>query len=361
MKTLLFTLEFPPFKGGIANYYGNLTNYWPLGEELVVLNNNKGELDNYHGFLSWWRSYGELKRKISSSKIDYVIVGHILPLGTVAMLLSLFQPLKYAVFLHGLDWTSALKSWRKRILVSFILRRSDRIICANSYVAARVNEFYPSGEDKVAIINPGVASQAPYIDPLDLQDLQKTYNLENKITLFSLGRLIKRKGVDQTIKALASIPKSLLNNLVYFIAGTGSDESYLRKLVPQFLHDKIIFLGEISEKEKWLWLKQADIFLMPARDIEGDYEGFGIVYLEANLSSCPVIAGNSGGVPDAVEDNYSGLLVDPLDSNSIKEAIITLANDKELRQKLGRQGRERAINDFNWEKQISQLASLITH
>lgn len=360
MKTLLFTLEYPPFNGGIANYYGNLANYWPLGENLVILNNNQGELVPRRGFLAWWPAYGILKRKITKSQIDYVIVGQILPLGTVTWLLSFFQPLKYAIFLHGLDLTCVLRSPRKKLLARLILKRSTKIIAANSYVAAKVEEFYPAASEKIVLVNPGIPAGAPLVNPLDLQELKTSYNLEGKIVLFSLGRLVRRKGFDQTIKALAQIPKPLINNLIYFIGGIGPQEDYLRHLVPARLAKQIFFLGELSEKEKWNWLKQCDIFIMPARDIDGDFEGFGIVYLEANLSSKPVIAGNSGGVSDAVIDGYTGLVVDPEDLDTLRQAIIKLATDQDLRIKLGDQGLARAIREFNWEYQAAKLAKIIS-
>ncbi len=361
MRTLLFTLEFPPFKGGVANYYGNLVTYWPIDENLWVLDNQQGRLQRGSGFLAWRYAYGALKRKVNKSKIDYVLVGQILPLGTVTALLSLFQPLKYAIFLHGMDLSYALKIRRKRLLAKFILRRADKIICANNYVATKVIDFYPAGQEKITVLNPGIVIGHPNIDSQKLQKLSDIYHLENKINLFSLGRLIKRKGVDQVIRALAEIPESLLNNLVYFIAGSGQAEDYLRALVPPKLNSKIIFLGNLSETDKWLWFKKADIFLMPAREIAEDFEGFGIVYLEANLSSLPVIAGRSGGVADAVIDGYNGLMVDPENIISIKEAIIKLATNADLRQELGEQGRIRAIKNFNWEKQVSKLLKIIKH
>jgi phosphatidylinositol alpha-1,6-mannosyltransferase len=359
MKTLLFTLEFPPFHGGVANYYGNLVNYWPLGEELLVLDNNEGKLNRGRGFLSWRWAYGALKRKVTKNKIDYVLVGQILPLGTVAWFLSLSQPLKYAVFLHGMDWTLARKNWEKKLLSGLILRRAAKIICANGYVADQVEAAYPDFKGKIALVNPGIASGVPYTNPQDSVDLQTSYDLSGKTVLFSLGRLVRRKGVDLTIKALEQIPEPQINNLLYFIAGTGQEESYLRQLVPARLTKQIIFLGELTEKEKWLWLKQADIFIMPARNISGDFEGFGIVYLEANLCEKPVIAGNFGGVRDAVVDNYNGLLVDPEKVDSIARAIIKLAGNPALRQTLGRQGRERAVAEFNWEKQTAKILDLI--
>lgn len=359
MKTLLFTSEFPPFKGGVANYYGQLANYWPINEKLLVLNNNKGELIKNSDFLPWWPAIGALKRKIGKNQIDYVLVGQLLPLGTVTWFLSWFYPFQYAVFLHGMDLSFALRSGRKKWLASLILKRADRIICANSYVAEKVEEFYQGGS-KISVVNPGVPAGAPPVDAKDLMELDNTYNLAGKTVLFSLGRLVKRKGVDQTIKALEEITEPVIDNLIYFIGGAGPREEYLRRLVPDRLAKKIIFLGELSEKEKWLWLKRSDIFIMPARNIDGDFEGFGIVYLEANLSGKPVIAGNAGGIKDAVRDNYNGLLVDPENPVSIKEAIHKLALDKNLCEKLGQQGRQRAIQEFNWEKQTAKLVGVIT-
>lgn len=360
MKTLLLTLEFPPFRGGVANYYGHLAGYWPLGESLIVLNNNKRELINRgHGFLTWWPAIWAVKRKIKTSKIDYILVGQVLPLGTVAWLLSLFRPVKYAVFLHGMDFAFALKTPRKKWLTGLILKRADKIICANSYVAKKTGEFYPAGSEKIAVVNPGIIPGAPAINPSDLAEIRTKYSLKGKIVLLTLGRLALRKGVDQTIKALKKIPKPLIDNLIYFIAGAGRNEEYLRRLAPPKFKKKIIFLGELAEDEKWTWLSLGDIFIMPAREIAGDFEGFGIVYLEANLCGKPVIAGDSGGIRDAIIDGYNGILVDPEDEISVKQGIIKLASDAELRKKLGRQGRERAIKEFNWEKQISKLMKII--
>ena len=300
-----------------------------------------------------------LKRKIIKSHIDYVLVGQILPLGTVTWLLSLFQPLKYAVFLHGLDLTAALKTSRKRWLSRLILNKAKTIICANSYVAEKAGEFYAPLKEKIVIIDPGVPGGVPNTNPVILEELKDKYNLAGKTVLLSLGRLVRRKGVDQAITAFAELPQPLLDNLIYFIVGAGDEEDYLRGLVSSKFIGKIVFLGEISEDDKWAWLKLCDIFIMPARDIKGDFEGFGIVYLEANLNGKAVIAGSAGGVRDAVIDGYNGLLVDPEDTGSIKQAIIKLATDPIMRAKMGQQGRERALKEFNWEKQVAKVVAAI--
>jgi phosphatidylinositol alpha-1,6-mannosyltransferase len=94
---------------------------------------------------------------------------------------------------------------------------------------------------------------------------------------------------------------------------------------------------------------------MIARDLNGDFEGFGIVYLEAALMSKPVIAGLSGGVADAVVNNESGLLVDPEDISVVSQALTKLLNDEELAKRLGKNACERAQNSFNWTQQAEIL------
>jgi phosphatidylinositol alpha-1,6-mannosyltransferase len=98
---------------------------------------------------------------------------------------------------------------------------------------------------------------------------------------------------------------------------------------------------------------------MTSKNIDGDYEGFGIVYLEANLHNLPVIAGDSGGVSDAVSDNFSGLLVDPNDIKDISQTITKLAKDSDLRNKLGGQGRLRVINEFNWKNLAQKFYDIV--
>ncbi|MFZ4632352.1 MAG: glycosyltransferase family 4 protein [Patescibacteria group bacterium] len=359
MKTLLFTLEYPPFHGGVANYYGNMAKYWPIEEKLVVLDNGKHELLNNKWPLSWLLAFPLLKRRLIKEKIDYLLVGQILPLGTLAYIVSWLVPIKYGVFLHGMDLALALRSPRKRFLSKLILNRADKIISANSYVKEKLVEFIPELEYKTKIVNPGIEGGVPYVNPIEITEIRNTYNLEGKTILFSLGRLVKRKGVDNVIKAINEMPEELSHNLIYFIAGEGAREQYLKDLIPLKYLKKIIFLGSLTESEKWAWLKLSDIFLMPSRDIAGDFEGFGIVYLEANLCGKPVIAGNSGGVKDAVVNEVTGLLVDPENIGDIGAAIIRLVNDKNICEKLGEQGRERAIKDFNWEKQALSISEFI--
>jgi phosphatidyl-myo-inositol dimannoside synthase len=360
MKLLLFTLEYPPFKGGIANYYGNLVKCWPLAENIFVLNNNDHKLiNNRYLFFKWLPSLKELRKTINKFKIEHILVGQILPLGLAALIINLHGRVKYSVLLHGLDFSLATKFWRKRLITKIILSQAEKIICANGYTSALVKNFL--GADftgKIFTVNPGV-NISLNSDHAGTEQLKNRYNLADKFILLSVGRLVKRKGFDYVIDCLPNLNKKI-PNLVYVIIGHGQELNHIQSLIEKYhLTDQVIIIEKNSDQERDSWYQLCDIFIMPSRNLKGDYEGFGIVYLEANLAGKPVIAGRSGGVGEAIIDGFNGLMVDSENKNEILEAILKLAHDRNLREKLGRQGRERTIKEFNWLDQVNKIFKII--
>lgn len=359
MKFLLTTLEYFPFKGGVANYYTNLVHHWPGPAEIIVLDNKNNKLLRKTGSLRWLRAILSIKREIKKNKIDHILVGQVLPLGTAVFILSLITKTKYSLFFHGLDLSLASKNSWKRFLSKKIINRAEKIICANSFVSEKLKDQYKLDGSKIKVVNPGV-NNFNFNNQDKKNELVKKYNLSACKIIFSLGRLVKRKGFDYSILSLKTIFEQNENlNLKYIISGTGPDEKYLKDLAlktfGENFSEKIIFTGEISEEEKWTFLSLSDIFMMPARNIAGDYEGFGIVFLEAGLLSKPVIAGKSGGISDAVVDGLNGLMVNPESPEDIAQAILKLIENPELAQKLGGSGQERAVNDFNWSNQAKEI------
>jgi len=359
MKTLLFTLEYPPFHGGVANYYGNLAKHWPKPGEISILNNNDGYLiNNKLPLLKWLPAYFALSQKIKQEKIGHIIVGQILPLGTAALIYSWFYKTKYSIFLHGMDLTYAIKNPRKKWLAKEILKSAEKIICINNYTADLTKQFFPLSSNRVITVNPGIDPALP-INQEDILKLKEKYNLQNKIILLSVGRLVKRKGFDKVIEALPEALKQV-PNLIYIIIGDGKEiENWRFKIENLKLEKYIYIINQTTDQERDIWYSASDIFIMPSRNIDGDFEGFGIVYLEANSAGKPVIAGRSGGVQDAVIEGLNGLLVNPEDISEIASAIIKLADNPELRQKLGEQGRLRVINEFSWKKQINKIYNIL--
>lgn len=359
MKILLTTLEYPPFKGGVSNYYYNLVSHYSKDDEIFVLDNSNEKLVNLKYKPSWLVAFISIYKEIKTKNINHVIVGHILPIGTVVYLLSFIINFRYSLILHGMDFAYSQKSNRKRFLARLILKKAEYVFCGNSYTKNLVSNFLGNKFlNKISVNNPGIVlNQAAEIDSHELEDVFiKRHNLKGKFVLLSVGRLVERKGFDLVIDSVIELNN---NNIVYVIIGDGPDKDRLLNKITD-TQNIILFNEKINDKEKFTWYNLCDAFIMPSRNIDGDFEGFGIVYLEANLFSKPVIAGNSGGAGDAVIDGVNGLMVNPTSKSDIKNAILKLYNDNQYKIKLGKQGRERAMNDFNWDKQIKKISDKIS-
>jgi phosphatidylinositol alpha-1,6-mannosyltransferase len=139
-------------------------------------------------------------------------------------------------------------------------------------------------------------------------------------------------------------------NIVYLIGGEGPALDSIRsKIVEKKLEQNVKLLGVISNKELVLYHSIGDIFIMPNRTLlDGDTEGFGIVFIEANAAGNPVIGGKAGGATDAIQDGVTGFLVNPTDSYEIATAICRLTNDYKEARQMGQNGRERAWHHFRW-------------
>ncbi len=351
MKLLLCTLDYPPRLGGVATYYENLIKSWPEAGAWTVLDNNQEALLTKTGPWRWRRAIAALIKANRLNKPDLIFLGQILPLGPAALLANLFSPFKFGVFFHGMDLTFALKTPRKRFLTGLTCRRAKIIVCVNSHVKEILLAAWPKLADKIILLHPGATAIAS--DSKIIEAFHQSYDLNGKKIIFSIGRLVKRKGFDQVIRALNLVDNK---DWRYLLAGDGPEAASLKNLAAQSPYAKqIIFTGSLTEKEKWSCLNLCDIFITTSRDLDGDFEGFGIVYLEANLMGKPVIAGASGGVADAVIPGVNGLLVDPENPTAIAAAIMRLLNNPEEAKRLGRAGKDRAERDFSWAGQADKL------
>jgi phosphatidylinositol alpha-1,6-mannosyltransferase len=361
MKYLLITLEYPPYHGGVANYYSNLVKHSP--EKITVMTNESGRLvDDRWPVVKWLPSLWWIALELKRNSYRYLLVGQILPVGTAVWALSYLFNFKYGVFLHGLDLSLAQATPVKLWLTKHILERADKIISANSRTAQEAKKLLPgSAWGKVAVVNPGIDVKPLVYDEAIIKNLKKRYQLESATVFLTVARLVKRKGVDTVLRALAEARK-INPNLAYVIIGQGEEADNLRHLISDLkLEACVKLLTRIDDVEKTHWLQLCDVFVMVSRDLDGDYEGFGIVYLEAGLAGKPVIAGNSGGVADAVIDDETGIMIEPDNLQALTDVILELAEFEGLRRRLGDAGRLRAINNFNWNNQAKKIFDLISH
>ena len=186
---------------------------------------------------------------------------------------------------------------------------------------------------------------------------RRELGLDGRKVMVSLCRLVPRKGIDTVLEALPAIFKGV-PEVQYIVAGDGPDRTRLERLAERLGVTPLVrFLGLVPDDQVAPLLHMADVFVMPAREERPDVEGFGLVFLEANACGTPVIGSTSGGIPDAVVDGETGLLVPPLAPGPLADAAIRLLNDADLRGRLGRAGRERVLREGTWERVVAQLSA----
>jgi phosphatidylinositol alpha-1,6-mannosyltransferase len=149
----------------------------------------------------------------------------------------------------------------------------------------------------------------------------------------------------------------------YLIAGTGPEEQKLRQLTGQLgIQERVTFTGYVASETLPSFYHLCDIMLLANRkEPNGDVEGFGIVFLEANAAGKPVIGGRSGGAIEAVADGVTGRLVDPDASMQLETALRELLENPNVRQTMGAAGRRRVESEFNWKQRAQSLDEVNRH
>ena len=197
---------------------------------------------------------------------------------------------------------------------------------------------------------------------LDLETIRIERRSErSEVTLLSVGRLVARKGHSEVLRAIAILSKKFME-LRYVVVGDGPEKAALEKQVGQQLglDDQVSFVGEVDDASLANWYRRADLFVMPSQHLPSlrEVEGFGIVYLEASAFGLPVVATRSGGIPEAVLHDHTGLLVDPSDPEDLTIKLQRLISDPDLRLRLGRDGRKRVLTEMNWDRSVEMVMQL---
>lgn len=380
VRILVVTPDFPLWDGGIATVALEVANgLQRLGHEIVVLAPSQDPRDReYDGTLPYetvrlrnvkarhvktlYHAW-ETARLVRLRRFDVVMAQSWFPSGIAACWASGRYGVPYTVTVHGNEilhhrfrtpyWTG----WMHRVFEA-----ASAVLCVSSATAGKILSVLGAGETlerKIRVVRNGVdpdrfiAVAAPSV--------RGRYGLEGKKVILTLARLVERKGQDKLIEALPAIRREI-PDVRYVICGKGSDEARLRRIAAeQGVSEEVVFAGFVPNEVRGAFYDACDIYAMPSREIpeKGDVEGFGITYLEANAFGKPVIGGRSGGVSEAVIDGLTGILVDPCDVEEIASACIRLLKDPDLSERLGRQGRDRVRQEFNWDGICRELADIM--
>lgn len=362
---LFVTNDFGPRAGGIETFIIGLIQRRPYGQTIVYTSFQK-DSEQYDD--DWLSNYGvrvirdrskillptpsvaiRLRSIIKREGITTAAFGAAAPLGLLSASMKGAGVIRTVALTHGHEvW------WAKVFPFNLLLRRIGSTVDVLTYLGEFTrNAISKSLNDKaqhsMVKIAPGI--DVNHFIPMDASILRETLGIGEKKVIVSVGRLVHRKGQDHLIEAMPEILDSVADAHLLLV-GEGPYRDHLHKLVKQRnLEGSVTFIGRIKYKDLPMYLCAGDIFAMPSRSrLMGlEVEGLGIVYLEASSCGLPVLAGNSGGAPDAVVQNETGLVVNGTENKQIAAAAIELLTNVALSQKMGIAGRQWIIENWRWE------------
>jgi phosphatidylinositol alpha-1,6-mannosyltransferase len=279
-----------------------------------------------------------------------------LPEGLVAWAVARLTFRPVVIYAHGEELTTWGRGGKYRAM-RFALRHADRVIANSEHTRDTLLEM-DIDATRITIIYPGV-DVAVFKPGLDARGLRDSLGIRpDEKLVFSVGRLSRRKGFDQMIRAVAQLRAEGIA-LRYVIAGIGEDAAYLDGLIAEHqVQDITHRIGAVNEADLPRWLNACDLFAMPNREINGDNEGFGMVFIEAAACGKPSLAGEAGGTGSAVLHNQTGLRVDGLSVDAVVAGLRSLLTQPTLSHEWGRHAYQRVQREFSWERVAEKTRQL---
>lgn len=281
-------------------------------------------------------------------RFDAIHAFRALPEGLVAWLVARLTFRPVVIYAHGEELTTWGRGGKYKAM-RFALRHADRVIANSTYtrdtlVAMDVDPH------RIRLVHPGV-DLARFRPGLDVTGLREGLGIAAEESLiFAVGRLSRRKGFDRLVEAVAGLRQEGMP-VRCVLAGIGEDAEYLDGLIAGLSMNGIVHrIGPVAEADLPRWMNACDLFAMPNREINGDTEGFGMVFIEAGACGKPVVGGRAGGVPSAVDDDVTGVLVNGDDTADVQLAMKRLLSDPAWARSLGEAGMRRARERFSWER-----------
>lgn len=382
---LLLTFDFPPMGGGIARWMGELarsyppgelvvsTGMWPDSEESDAAVPQKVDrialsakrLKTLQGLLLWSHRASVLARSLSP---EFTWCGNFKPATYPARWVHERQGVPYGIIFHGAD----LLRLQHHVHQSAVKRRAAEVLLRSAAVLV-TNSRWTADLCRQVLTEVGFGADSHDVrvvplgtDPgrfrpgLDTAAVRAKYRLEPGRWLLTVARLMEHKGIDMAIRAFAQIA-NVYPDLRYAVAGGGTLRKPLEGLALSLgVGDRVRFLGAVPDAELPALLNVADIYVGVSRALGDQVEGFGIALTEASASGVPVVAGTSGGMPDAVREGETGLLANSEDPAAVAASLRRLLDDESLRAGLGAAGRKAVETYYNWERVTRDLRRIAT-
>ncbi len=380
---LLLTYDFPPLGGGIARWMAELAKRYPAGS-LIVSTGQHGDasdidaafpnrvdrlgipsrrLRTIQGLLLWSRRVAVLAR---STDAEFIWCGNIKPAAYPAKWTMERTGVPFGILLHGGDLLilqhQIHQSAMKRRTAAALLGSAAVLVANSDWTRDRCLTVLSEldidvSPERVRVVPLG-ADPAFFRPGVDTREVRSRYGLEGGRWLLSVARLARHKGIDTALQALARL-RTRYRDLRYAVVGTGEEQEALEAEARELgVADRVRFLTDVPDLDLPALYNCAEIYLGVSRLMEQRVEGFGISLAEASACGIPVIAGRSGGIPAAVRDGETGLLVDAERVDAVVEAVGRLLDDATLRAGLGAAGRRAVESHYNWDRVTADLVRI---
>ena len=358
MRTLFVTNDFPPRIGGAQSYYWGVIRTLDPSEVTVFApaHVDAEAFDATHPYKVirattsvLWPTPGmlaQVRELARAEDVDLIQLGHPLPAGLIGPQLKDAVGLPYIVFLGGAEVTLPGAIPGVNNLLRHVLCNASMFLTVSDYTARAASQQVRGSVPAEVLRPPLPVDEFAPATPAEAAALKARFGITGDLVV-CVGRLVPRKGQDKLIDALALLSDEFPDvHLALIGEGRLATRLYDRAW-RRGVSERVHLTGALSDDAVREWLKAADLFASPCRSRWGGFEveGFGIVFAEAALAGLPVVAGRSGGAPEAVLEGLSGTVIDGRSAQQVAAALGSLLRmPAERRRVLGARGRELAMS-----------------
>jgi phosphatidylinositol alpha-1,6-mannosyltransferase len=371
-RTLIVTNDFPPRTGGIESFVLAMAQRMPA--DRVVVHTARQPGDREHDAALPFPVVRDPSRLMVPTPAiarrsaalarehgcDRVWFGAAAPLALMAPTLRRAGVEWVVGTTHGHEvWWSSVPGARQALHA--IGERTDVLTYLGEYCRARIaRPLSPAARSRMVQLTPGV-DDAVFRPGCGGEQVRERHGLTGRPVVVCVSRIVARKGQDVLVRAMPAI-RERVPGAALLLVGDGPHRRSVERLVARLgLTDDVVLTGRVPWHETPAYYDAGDVFCMPTRTRLGglEPEALGICYLEAAATGLPVVAGDSGGAPDAVLDGENGMVVDGRDVGQVADRVATLLQDRELAHRFGERGRAWVAQRWRWDDLAERLQRLL--
>jgi phosphatidylinositol alpha-1,6-mannosyltransferase len=363
--SVLLSANFPPLRGGTARLFWELYRRAPPRRVRVITSERFARSDFSGGpplldvrglgapFPAWplfsiggpvgYRAASRaLDRDLRATPARALHAARLLPEGWLAR----GSGLRYACWVHGEELNSIGRSRQLTWMARRVLAGATLSIANSEHTASLLTRWFGIDAGRIRVVHPGV--DCAWFHPAEPDAAARAeLGWGARPVILTVARLQERKGHLQLLDALAPLVR-YRPDLLWAVVGDGEMRAAIeRRIAETGLGGHVLLHGELDERRLLLAYQQCDLFVLPNVEVGGDFEGFGMVLLEAQACGRAAIAGASGGTGEAIFDGETGFLVDCTDRAALSGALGRLLDAPDERRVMGERGRRRA-STFDW-------------